>query len=131
MSLFGDQYEKFRGLLRNDEMIFISASGQPGRFDPTETDLRINDIRLLTEELFDKMIRHFCIELDSRMLTDAMLDELAEIFRKHKGKKELKFRIRDESLQADIPLVASEWQVNPSGDLVRGMEELGLKWSVT
>ncbi|TAE58299.1 MAG: DNA polymerase III subunit alpha, partial [Bacteroidetes bacterium] len=47
VSLFGDQYEKFRGLLRNDEMIFISASGQPGRFDPTETDLRINDIRLL------------------------------------------------------------------------------------
>ncbi|MEM9192223.1 MAG: OB-fold nucleic acid binding domain-containing protein, partial [Myxococcota bacterium] len=67
IALFGDQYEKFRGLIRQDEMLFISGNYQPRRYDPSEFELRIHEIRLMTDDLFDKMVRHLCVEIKNTL----------------------------------------------------------------
>ncbi|MEZ4828706.1 MAG: DNA polymerase III subunit alpha [Bacteroidia bacterium] len=130
IALFSEQYEKFRGLIRQDEMIFISGTYQPRKYDPTDYELRILDIRLMTDELFDKMVRHLCIEISNEDLDDELLKQLESLFSLHRGRKDLKFRILDHRLPADISMVCSDWQVDPNNKLVRELREMGLKYTL-
>ncbi|MDX2283291.1 MAG: DNA polymerase III subunit alpha [Bacteroidia bacterium] len=129
ISLFGEQYEKFRGLIRQDEMIYLTGVNQQRRYD-NEYELRIHDIRLMTEELFGKMVRGLSLELEYRELTEELLFQMEALLKAHQGKKDLRFRIVDEGYQADIPLLSSELQVDPSGELISGLQELGIRCSV-
>ena len=90
IALFGEQYEKFRGLIRQDEMIWISGVFQPRRYDPSEYELRILEIRLMSEDLFQKMIKHVCIKIRNRELDGELLGKLEHLFSEHKGSKDLK-----------------------------------------
>ena len=130
LTLFGDQYEKYRGLIRQDEMLFVTACRQPRRYDPTSMEVRIIDMRLMSTDLFDGMIRSLCVELDNDELTDQLLIELQSLFGKHKGSKDLRFRLKDAMYHADIQLVSTDWKVEPNQDLVRELEELGLGYSL-
>ncbi len=130
LTLFGDQYEKYRGLIRQDEMLFVTACRQPRRYDPTSMEVRIIDMRLMSSDLFDGMIRSLCVELDNDELTDQLLIELQSLFGKHKGSKDLRFRLKDAMYHADIQLVSTDWKVEPNQDLVRELEELGLGYSL-
>ncbi|MEL7530603.1 MAG: DNA polymerase III subunit alpha, partial [Bacteroidota bacterium] len=130
IALFGDQYEKFRGLIRQDEMLYISGNYQARRYDPTDFELRIQEIRLMTEDLFDKMVRHLCIEIHNNDLTDVLLNQLTTLFETNRGTKDLKFRIKDESVYADISMISSEWKVSPSTEMVQELEELGIKYTL-
>ena len=130
LTLFGDQYEKYRGLIRQDEMLYVTACRQPRRYDPTAMEVRIIDMRLMTTDLFDGMVRSLCVELDNGELTDQLLIELQSLFGKHKGSKDLRFRLKDATFHADIQLVSTDWKVEPNRDLVRELEELGLGYSL-
>jgi len=128
ISLFGDQYEQFRGLIRQDEMLFLTGQYQPRRYDPSEFELRIQEIRLMTDDLFDKMIKHLMIELDNDELTAELLEELQALCSRHPGNKDLRFRVRDPHYHADIQMVASSVQIQPTGALARELDELGLTY---
>ena len=130
IALFGDQYEKFRGLIRQDEMLFLNGVYQPRRYDPSEFELRLKEIRLLSHEFFDKMVRHVCVEIPNQQLDDAMVQQLETLFTTHKGSKDLKFRILDENYLADVSIISSEWKVDPNGDLVQELKEMGLKYTL-
>ncbi|MDX1907302.1 MAG: DNA polymerase III subunit alpha [Bacteroidia bacterium] len=127
--LFGDQYEKFRGLIRQDEMIYIQAANQPRRFGDG-MELRINEIRLMTDELFDKMIKTFWVEIPVSQLDEILIEALQTVFNQHRGKKELRFRITDEAMLADIPLISSNWGINPNRELVQALADLGVAYKV-
>jgi DNA polymerase-3 subunit alpha len=124
--LFGDQYEKFRGLIRPDEMLYITGAYQARRYDPTAFELRIFEIRIMTTDFFDQMVKYLCIEIDNESFSKEMLAQLQTLVQQHEGNKQLQFRIRDRQYSAEIPLISSMCKVNPSGELVRELEEMGL-----
>jgi len=130
LTLFGEQYEKYRGLIQQDEMLYITACRQGRRYDPSAMEIRILDMRLMSTDLFDGMIRSLCVELDNHELTDQLLIELQGLFGKHKGSKDLRFRVKDPHYHADIQLVSSDWKIDPNGELVRELEEMGLGYSL-
>ncbi len=130
IALFGDQYEKYRGLIRQDEMLFITGTYQAKRYDPTDFEFRILDIRLMTTDFFDKMVRHLCVEIPNTELNETLLGQLEHLFTTHKGNKDLKFRITDGKYLADISMISSEWKVNPNGEVVRELNEMGLKYTL-
>ena len=130
IALFGDQYEKFRGLIRQDEMLYIVAGFQPRRYDPSEMDFRVQEIRLLSTELFEKMVKHVSLELNSHQVNEELIGQLENLFSAHKGNKDLKFRLKDVELAADINLISSEWQVNPNGELIQELREMGLTYKL-
>lgn len=131
LTLFGEQYEKFRGLIQQDEMLYVTALRQGRRYDPSAMEIRIMDMRLMSTDLFDGMIRSLCVELHNHELTQELLDDLQGVFTKHKGKKDLRFRLRDPNYKADIQLVSSDWKIDPNGELVRELEEMGLNYSLS
>ncbi|MEL6672514.1 MAG: DNA polymerase III subunit alpha [Bacteroidota bacterium] len=131
IALFGRDYETFRGLVRQDEMLYILASYQPRRYDPSEFEFRVNEIRILTEDLFDEMTRHLLLEIENDHLSSEVLTELEQLMRTNEGTKQLKFTITDPSLKAHIKMVSSDWLVQPNGKMVHKLQELGIKYSFT
>ena len=128
--LFGDQYEKFRGVLRQDEMIFLTATFQARRFSEGEMELRINDIRLMSQHLFDGMVKHLCLNIEHRDLDEETVLKLERLIRAHPGDKELKFSLRDSRRSTSLQMVSSQWRVSPSSDLIRELEVLGVGYSL-
>ncbi|MEM7374842.1 MAG: DNA polymerase III subunit alpha [Bacteroidota bacterium] len=130
ITLFGEQYERFRGLIVQDEMLYLTGSYQPRRYDPSEFDLRLSDLRILSTDLFDGMMKHLMIEIDNTTLDETFLGQLQELFKKHEGEKQLKFRIKDSRYQADIKMLSSTWKIAPSNELVKDLDEVGLVWGI-
>jgi DNA polymerase-3 subunit alpha len=128
IALFGEQYEKFRGLIRTDEMLYITGAYQARRYDPTAFELRIFEIRIMTTDLFDQMVKYFCIELDNEHLTGEMVQQIKTLCEQHPGSKPLQFRVRDRRYQADLPLTSADWRVAPSVDFMGELEELGVDY---
>ncbi|MEO0899413.1 MAG: DNA polymerase III subunit alpha [Bacteroidota bacterium] len=130
IALFGEQYEKFRGLIQVDEMLYITGNYQSRRYDPTEFELRIHEIRLISEELFDKMSKSLHLEMFTEEITPELVEEFQRLFTQHPGSKSLTFRIKDRQYAADINLLSSEMKVSPNGDLIKELDDLGIKYKL-
>jgi DNA polymerase-3 subunit alpha len=126
LALFGDSYVEMRNAIRPDEMIFITGTYQPRWKDPTEYELRISEIKLMDEELFEKMIKHVKIRLDNDFLTSDTIVELDKIIQAHPGQYNLFFNIRDINL-GSINMVASDISVEANAEFIQGVRDLGLK----
>ncbi len=93
-------------------------------------ELRINEIRLLSTDLFDGMVRHLCLNINNEELTEETVSQLHGLFESNPGEKELKFRIRDSRLKANVQLVSSDWRIDPTAELIRELQELGVGYSL-
>jgi len=126
LALFGDSYVEMRNAIRPDEMIFITGTYQPRWKDPTEYELRISEIKLMDEELFEKMIKHVRIRLDNNLLNSDMVSELEKVILAHPGQYNLFFKIKDMNL-GTINMVSSDISVEANAELIQEINDLGLK----
>ena len=116
ISLFGEQYERCRGHIRVDEMLYVLAAFQPRRYDPSEFELRIQEIRIMSPELFEGMVKHVGVELYNQDIDASLIKSLQDLLKQHPGEKILRFKIKDDQFAADIPMVAGDWRISPNGD---------------
>lgn len=130
MALFGDQYASFRHFIRPDEMIMITGTYQARRYNEEEFELRIRDIQLISEELFEGMVKHLCIELENERLSNELVQQLEKLCQQHEGPTPLRFRIRDNTIQADITMVASGHNVQTSTELMQDLDSLDLVYKL-
>ncbi len=130
MALFGDQYTEFRNHIRPDEMLYISGAYQPRRYDPSEFEFRLREIKLMSEEMFEDMVKHLCIEVHNEQLNDELITRIHHLCEKHRGNKPLKFRIRDAAYQADIMMISSEYNVSPADELMNELKGMSLVYQL-
>ena len=130
LALFGDQYANFRHLIQPDEMIFINGVYQARRYDETEFELRIKEIKLLSEDLFEGMVKHLCLEIRNEELNADLLNEIHKLVEGNPGNKNLMFRIKDSRMGADIKLISSTQQISPSAEMLHSIKEMGLSYSL-
>ena len=130
LSLFSEKYANFRHFIRQDELLFIHAKSQPRWNDPTEYEVRVENIQLMTDELFDKMVSHLCVEIENQALDEELLDSLHQLFSSYEGEKHLKFRILAPEYKMDISMISSNLKVQPTIELITELEEMGLKYSL-
>ncbi|MEM6631655.1 MAG: DNA polymerase III subunit alpha [Bacteroidota bacterium] len=130
LALFGDQYANFRHFIRPDERILIKGRYQARRYDDSEFELRINEIQLMTDEVFDKMIKHLCLELSNETLNDSLLQRIHDLCTQYEGSKPLHFTITDVAYNAQIPLICNDIRIQPTGEFIEELGELGVGWKV-
>ncbi|WNJ20235.1 DNA polymerase III subunit alpha [Pontibacter sp. G13] len=128
LSLFGEQYERLRSVVRADEMLYVTGAYQPRRFDPNEFEFRIHEMRIMSEELFEGMIKNLTLEFYNSELTPEKVEKLETLFAEYAGDKSLIFRIKDPKLHADIKLLSSEFQIAPAQGLIDALGEMDIKW---
>ena len=123
--LFGDQYIKYKPHVFQDQMLWIKARYQPRWNDPEAYELRINELKLLDQELFESQIKQLMLELDNSELSAELVEALQGLAQRYPGKHRLKFRIHDPAF-GQVELISGNGGVHTSGDLLREIKSLGL-----
>ncbi len=128
--LFSEQYAEYRSYVQKDEMVMLSGSFAPRRYDPSEMEVRIKEIKILDELLFEKLIKFLQIEIESEDLNDELVEAIYALISENKGSKDLKFRIVDTARRTNLSLISGEFQVSPSRELADGLQRLGVKYQL-
>jgi DNA polymerase-3 subunit alpha len=120
LSVFSEEYLKWKHLLDEGQYVFIKARIEP-RFDnPDQLVLRISNIILLPE-VAEKYSKALLLTLKLDGVTGEAVDHLYEVARKVKGKCLLKIRIFDEAENLSIELPSKKFRVNAK-EMIHALE---------
>ena len=101
------------------------AAYQARRYDETEFELRINEIQLMSDEVFDKMIKHICLEVSNEELNESLLKRIHDLCTQYEGSKPLQFQISDPEYNAQIPLICNGYPCSAYRGVYRGVGGIG------
>jgi DNA polymerase-3 subunit alpha len=129
LALFGDLFVQFRNFIMPDEMVFITGKFQPRYNDPDEYELKVNNIQMMSEDLFEKMIKHLMVVIDSKSFDSDMLKTLEEMVANHPGQFPLKFKLRDREL-GTLDLVSADSGVLPNQKVISTLKGMGVGYKL-
>ena len=123
---FGDDYIKWRNYFENEFMIIISGKLQPRWNDPNQNEVKIFDIKLLSE-LRKKMIKELNITIHSNDINENFIKEINNVFvDDSKGNCKLTFTINSENNGQNFSLnmLSRNKKIDVSNDLISRLENL-------
>ena len=126
ISLFSENYLKFRQYLIPELALYIRGKVQPHYSDKKLNEISLVHISLLAEAL-DNLVKNIKITLPIDEVTEAHSKELKELIMTHKGKCNLNFQVCDEDMK--VSLYSGSLSVNPSDFLksISGLSYLSYK----
>ena len=123
---FGDDYIKWKNYFENEFMIIISGKLQPRWNDPNQNEVKIFDIKLLSE-LRKKMIKELNITIHSNDINENFIKEINNVFiDDSKGNCKLTFTINSENNGQNFSLnmLSRNKKIDVSNDLISRLENL-------
>ena len=128
ISLSGDAYLKFGPFFVPGQVLFVEGINQRG-YNSDMYFFKVSDARLLDSVGKDltKSITLF-MRLDN--LTDEWLTHVDKIFKKHKGKHQLKIVIVDEQEQHRMHFISKGRKVMVDSELLELLEPLGVTFKI-
>lgn len=121
LSLFSEDYLRFKHLLEEGQHVFIKARVEP-RFDnPDQLTLKVLHVSLLAE-VIDKNARILTLLLPASALDDETTNLLREHVKTCKGKCQLRIRIFDQEEGISIDLPSKKFKVNVK-DLLASLKD--------
>ena len=120
ISLFSENYLKFRQYLIPELALYIRGKVQPHYSDKKLNEINIVHISLLAESL-DNFVKNIKINLDLEEINEVHIKELKELIRVHKGKCNLNFQISDGNMK--VSLYSGSMTVN-ANDFLKNLSGL-------
>lgn len=124
LALFGDDWMKWNGLLKEDYTIYITAKCQQRFRNSDSYELRVQNV----EHLYDvkeKRLERLTISMDTSTLDDTMVSELSAIIDKHPGNTQLYVQLRDADPQNSLVLHSGLKTVDVDRSLLSFIENSG------
>ncbi|MFN0204019.1 MAG: DNA polymerase III subunit alpha [Bacteroidia bacterium] len=126
-----EMINKFKPFLFKDAMVMITGTYQPRYNDPNAFEFVIKEMQLLSEELFEGMMRGLSIYLDNSELNEQMIQELNHLLMQKKGKCPIRFMVRDAEVSPEKPIVfESQFMTQPTEKLAKGLRKMGLSYAL-
>ncbi|MDR2389390.1 MAG: DNA polymerase III subunit alpha [Tannerellaceae bacterium] len=122
IALFGNEYVDYSKYLKPGMYLLIWARVEPHRWKEGEVELRIGDIRLLTQEK-DRMIEKIHIRIPIRALDEALINELSTLIKHHPGQSLLYFKVTDEENHIALNLFSPDVRLNVTKELIGFLQE--------
>ncbi len=123
MSLFGKDYESFRGYMVLNEFLYISGTVQNRFKSEDQFELKISKIDFL-KEIRRKLTRSVTLNIPINELHEKRVSELQQLLKSNPGKTELKFLLWDNN-NNKVELKSNNTQVNLSNELLYELEMMG------
>ena len=137
-SLFGKDHENFLPYLKEHTAVWLEGEIGPRRFGKTDEanpappsyQFRLKRVMLLgnTAESF---LSGFSISVSTPMLNTAFCRNLAGVLKANKGKMPLGVHFSDPESGYRFDMISLKYNVLPSTELVRQLEGIGLKYTVS
>ncbi len=121
IATFRQDYISFGNYFRPGMYLLINASVQPRSWDPTNMEIKINKIRLLSEEK-DKLISKINIMLPLHHLNAGMIEDLSSLITANPGTCNLFFKVIDGEQNMTVDLMSKSIRVNITPQLIEYLE---------
>ncbi|MDX2134367.1 MAG: DNA polymerase III subunit alpha [Saprospiraceae bacterium] len=128
ISLFSENYQKFKSFFEEGASLYISGTWQQ-RYNSEEMEFRVSDVRLL-DSIGSDLTESITVRIPLTLLNNALLDRFEKACRDHKGKHQLKVQLLDFDSQNSVQLLAGERKVNADSDFIAVITGLGLEYGL-
>ena len=122
IALFGEEWAKWQGMLREGYTVFIRAKCSQRFKDSKFFDFRISDIKLLQtvkEESIDKITLH----VNVNDLNEELVDDLMSIVSANKGSTQLFLQVNDHINNTNFLMRAREREIELTHDFLSYIEQ--------
>ena len=122
IALFGEEWAKWQGMLREGYTVFIRAKCSQRFKDSKFFDFRISDIKLLQtvkEESIDKITLH----VNVNDLNEELVDDLMSIVSTNKGSTQLFLQVNDHINNTNFLMRAKEREIELTHDFLSYIEQ--------
>ncbi|MCS6824658.1 MAG: DNA polymerase III subunit alpha [Cytophagaceae bacterium] len=123
MALFGEEYLKYEHLLKQGEFLFIKGKTEPRRNNPDELEFRPTFIQLLAD-VRAKWCKAILVMIELANITSYLIDELEELFLKHKGNSLLRICVHDNMSLTEVEMFSRKIKIDPCDELLNKLNRL-------
>jgi DNA polymerase-3 subunit alpha len=119
--LFSEEYQKMKFLLGVDSFVYIKARVEERSNAVDQINLRVISVALL-QEVFEKFTKSITVTLSLEDVTKENIGFLNSLAKQHKGKNQLRIRVKDEEEKLCIELPSKKFKVEAkafSRELIR------------
>jgi DNA polymerase-3 subunit alpha len=128
ISLFSENYLKFKSFLQENECLYIEGEYRQ-RTGSTTYELRVNNVRLL-ERIEEEKTKGITLRLPLERITPALIAQMEQICSAHKGKHALRIEVIDGQNQERLSFVSVNQTVQVSQQLLTALMDIGVEFNV-
>ena len=125
--LFGEQYLKFMHFLVPGNFLFIKGKVQQRpkyyKSDEFQKEFRILQIDVL-DDVRSKLASSLYVRWNYDQLNKNQINQLQDLFKKHKGRKQVIFELLDHESKSYVTLNSRNFKSNISNDLIKNLEKI-------
>jgi DNA polymerase III subunit alpha len=129
VTLFSEDYQKFKFLLEPGSAVFIQGSWEK-RWNSEEWNFKLQEVKQLAS-IGEQMAQSISIKIPIDVITNDLIDKIDELCKIHKGKHDFKIQLIDFTNKNAMSFLSGKRKVNAAdNDLVLGLEKLGIEWKL-
>lgn len=125
-TLFGDDYHKFKGkgLLSQDELLFIEGSAQRKTWGDQTLEFKIRNMESL-HGLAEKRVQGIVLKLPLNGITQDVVQHIEHLCKTNAGKAAFHLYVVDEVESIQIELLSRAYRINVSNPVLQQLKKLG------
>ncbi|MFC2581847.1 MAG: OB-fold nucleic acid binding domain-containing protein, partial [Segatella oris] len=117
LAFFGEEWGRWRGMLTEGCIVYITAKCQQRYRDSNFYDLRVQDIQYM-QTVKDTRLEKITISVDSTVLTEAVVNDLSTLVEKTPGKAQLYVQVIDREHNVSVMLRSRSHTVDVTKELL-------------
>jgi DNA polymerase III subunit alpha len=114
LTLFSDEYMRYRHLMVEGSQLFIQARVEANRNNPNRLEVKVSGMLLLAD-VMQKFAKKILLEISLLDLEQGLVDYLLHRIKANPGQCELTIRLRDPDESYNLGLIPRKVRVNASG----------------
>jgi DNA polymerase-3 subunit alpha len=123
-TLFGDQYQKFKGFMSQGWFLFVEGAVQRNTWGQMNLEFQIRNIESL-HDLAEKRVQGIALKLPQHTVNQGLIKCIEDIGKQHPGKSSLYLYILDELETIQAELLSRTYRVNASNAVILEFKKLG------
>ncbi len=126
VSLFGEEYLKFKPYLSNNLLLFVQGSVWRKKWGNQDLEFKISNLELLSD-IMNKKVKEVRMDLSLSQINPEFIADFKSKFEGQDGKCRLKLRILDESEKIHTEVVSKDIRFKPSTELLHELESVNAR----
>ena len=123
ITLFGEEYLKWKHMLLPGHLIFLKGKYQPRFNNDDRFELKLSSITLM-QDLREKMTRNITLQLSLQSIDERFIRQMEELIQHHTGTVPLNFCVTDDSENVSLNLHPQKNGIVFSDDFMKDIRQL-------
>lgn len=128
ISLFNDDYEKYKHILRAGASVYAEGEYKP-KYNGDGYELRVRDIRLLAS-MSNSIAECITLTIPIELITEMLIRNLERIFIEYKGEHRVKVCLIDKQNRQILNLYSTDYKVAINSELINSLEKENLEYQL-